>query len=295
MKAPLTISVLIPTYGRGKEVVDTIEALLLQTRIPDEVVLVDQNVPSIPAIDAVMKKDPRLKHVRSPTPGCVPNYNRALQAATGDIVLFMDDDVELSPDVVERHLARYASAEPVPGELAGIAGRVEQPSGDLNPSVIRVIGRYGRFTGRVIGNFNALQPASVDFATGGNMSFQRAVLLSAGGFDEGFDGNGYRFEQDIGLRLRSEGYRLEFEPRASLKHLMAPAGGARVRDKAIHTFQYAKNGLRLVRKHSPFFTAIGFSLFLILYSAAKSAYNGNIRILKEGLRGVWRGWAQNLT
>jgi GT2 family glycosyltransferase len=185
--------------------------------------------------------------------------------------------------LIEAHLANYAE---IPTDLGGVAGRVEQPEGDLPPENITVFGRYHRWSGTMIARFNASHRADVEIAPGGNMSFEREILLGLGGFDPGFEGNGYFFETDGSLRVVEAGFRIVFDPRAQVKHLMAPRGGARVTSKAEHTYSYVKNGIRLYRKHSP---AAGLPLFILkqgAYVLAKSAYNFDPRIAGRGLAAI---------
>ena len=73
---------------------------------------------------------------------------------------------------------------------------------------IKKTGFYNSWTGQVTGNFNSRSRQEVQFAQGAQMSFRKEALLSAGGFDEGFVGNGYFFETDLGLRLIEKGYKI---------------------------------------------------------------------------------------
>src|SRR5690606_36778947 len=112
-----------------------------------------------------------------------------------------------------------------------------------------------------------------------NVSFRRHVLLEVGGLDPQFDGNGYRWEADLGLRIKKAGYDLLFDPAPTVQHLMAPHGGCRTHDTALHTYYFVKNCIRLYRKHSP---ALGLPFFvfaMVLYVVLKSLYNRNPRIL----------------
>ena len=289
----LTISALIPTLGRQAEVIETVRALLTQTRPPDEIIVVDQNMPEFQELSRFLKSDPRIRHIRSDTPGYSINLNRALQAARSDVVLFLDDDVRLKPDLVERHLRNFS--ERSQGRPLGcVAGRVHQPQGDLTPSSIQEVGVYKPLTGEVIGNFNADRAHECDVAPGGNMSLRKEVLVRAGGFDEGFDGNGYRCETDACLRVKALGFRVLFDPTAELDHLMAPAGGCRTRSKAEHTYYFVKSGIRLYRRHSPRLGLPAFAARMTAYVSAKSAYNRDPEILKLGLRGVYDGLTQSM-
>jgi GT2 family glycosyltransferase len=282
----MNISVLIPTLGREKELIETIACLERQSVLPDEIIVVDQNQPELPGLTEALRKVSRAKHLRFQTKGVCLNYNRALAAAQGDVVLFVDDDVTMGPDLIKAHLSNY-ERDP---DLGGVMGRVEQPRGDLPPDEIREVGAFHPLSGRVVGNFNATERGEVSVVQGVNMSFRRDVLMSADGFDLGFVGNGYFFEADIGLRVRASGKKIVFDPQAVLTHHMAQAGGTRVKNKAVHTHFFVRNGLRLVRRHSPRAVLPLITLRLGGYVAAKAAYNLDPEILSQGLKAIWEGW-----
>lgn len=286
-----SISVLIPTYGREKELIDTVQALLKQTRVPDEIVIVDQNGDAFPELDRFLKGIPLVRHIKSPAPGVSINYNRCLENAKSEIILYLDDDVIPDPRLIEMHLENYRDDDP---RMGGVAGRVEQPSGDLDPDKISPlqVGRYHPWSGKSSGHFNFNRRCEVQTAPGGNMSFYRRVLLETGGFDLGFEGNGFFFETDGSLRVFQAGYKIFFDPRATLKHLMAPSGGARVKDKAVHTYYFVKNGIRMARRHSPAIALPWIYLRLFGYFTAKAIYNRNTRIFSQGCLAFARGLRQ---
>jgi GT2 family glycosyltransferase len=267
-----------------------LNALAKQTVLPDEIIVVDQNQPELAALTSALAANPKAKHLRFKTKGVTLNYNRALAAARGEIVLFLDDDVVPDERLIEEHLACYAR-DPAVG---GVMGRVEQPSGDLPPERIRRVGSFAPWSGKVVANFNAKERREIDVVQGLNMSFRREVLLKEDGFDLGFVGNAYYFEADVGLRVRGAGFKILFEPRANLRHLMAPAGGTRVKDKAMHTYYFVRNGVRLVRRHSPWLARPLITLRMVAYLAAKAGYNLDARILTLGLQGIWQGWRDSV-
>ena len=296
MNPAKTVSVVIPTLGRQNELIATIDALLRQTAVPDEIIVVDQNEPSFAAVDNHLMTLKRVRHIRSRRKGVCHNENIALREAKGDIVLFVDDDVVLERDLIEKHLANYARSDAQTDglRLGGIAGRFEQPHGDRDPGQIRRVGKFNRWMGSVVANFNSNSRVDVDFAQGVNMSFLRSALVEAGGVDEGFDGNGYFWETDLGLRVRRSGYRIVFDPQARLRHLMAKSGGCRLPDKSIHTYYYVKNGMRLMRRHSPKAALLIFIPRTFCYLLAKAAYNMNPKIFTKGLGALWTGATQSL-
>jgi GT2 family glycosyltransferase len=187
--------------------------------------------------------------------------------------------------LIERHLKAYKKFP----EAVGIAGRVEQPNGDLVEDQIRDVGKFSKITGRVTGNFNSKREWEVDFAPGGNMSFRRTRLLEVGCVDPVFSGNAYFFEPDLGLRVKAKGGRIFFEPLASVVHLMAPRGGARIFDKSEHTYYFIRNGMILSLRHGLEMARIITFFWSIGYAAAKSVYNANPRIFSAGLLGLFHG------
>lgn len=286
----MKVSVCIPTLGRDQEPIDTVSALLKQSRIPDEIVIVDQNDPPLPALDAFLSQHPIVRHLRSKRTGVVYNMNVALRSAQGEIILYLDDDVVLDSGLVEAHLKEYGV-----GQCLGVSGRVEQPQGDQRPERIYHLGKYGVLTGKVYANFNAMRRAHVSLAPGGNMSFLRDKLLEIGGFDVGFVGNGYFFESDASLRFSKAFGPMIFNPAATLKHLAAPRGGCRILDKAEHHSYFVRNGFRLFRRHSPGIFLPVFVLRMLALTLGKALKNRDLRILIWGLRAMRVGMTQKMS
>jgi GT2 family glycosyltransferase len=220
--------------------------------------------------------------------------NRLLSLASGDVVLFIDDDVVPDSRLIEAHRANYATSNP-DGPWDAVAGGVDQFSFPMAPSTVAQVGRYDRWTGALRTGFNARVRGPVDFAQGCNMSFRREVLCAAGGFDTGFLGNAYFFETEACLRVTRRGGRMVFDPTARLQHLQSPVGGARVSDKALHTAHFVRNGLRLYRRHSPRMGLVGFAASRLGYVAAKAVYNRNFAILQCGLAAIRDGLTQDMT
>ena len=278
------ITVAIPTLGRFEVVRDTVEALLRGTVIPHEILISDQNVPAIPDLDRYLEGCPKfIRHIRTEPKGVVFNMNRLLHEARGDIILYLDDDIIPSPKLVEAHLKNYEN-----DSVYAVAGRVEQPTGDRPPESVKRVGQYSKWTGNMTFHYNGLIRQICHFAPGGNMSFIRSRLVESGGFDEGFIGNGYFFESDGSLTfVRKFPGKMVFDPTAELKHLAAPRGGARITDRAIHTYYHVRNGLRLYRHHSPKLVYPMLFLRLFAFAAARSAWRRDPRIFISGMKGLF--------
>lgn len=287
---PKTITLAVPTIGRFDEVRDTIEAILSGSLLPDEILVSDQNVPSRPDLDEYLRdRSPLIRHLRTEPKGVVFNMNTLLREAKGDILLYIDDDVVPSPDLVRAHATNYES-----GDTVAVAGRVEQPTGDLPPESVGVVGSFSPWSGRMVFRFNGLRRQECVFAQGANMSFDRKALLSIGGFDEGFIGNGYFFETEGTLRLaRAYPHRMVFDPAATLKHLAAPRGGARVQDRAMLNAFYVHNAIRFYRRHSPKPSVPFLAAKLFAESLLKSIYRRSGRVFFVASAFLKRALAQD--
>ncbi|MEJ5292213.1 MAG: glycosyltransferase [Candidatus Methanosuratincola sp.] len=111
-------SVIIPTLGGGY-LDHTLRTLGRQTVKPDEVVLVVKG--SDPAkLERKCSEYGLSSTVLEQTGGRVTRaYNMGKEAATGDVLIFTDDDVLLPPEWVERHLSLHRAYP----KVAGIGSR----------------------------------------------------------------------------------------------------------------------------------------------------------------------------
>ena len=109
------ISVIIPTKNRADDLRCTIDSLIVQTRRPDEIIVVDQS--SGPIVGTSKRSEYRSSMFMHPhISGLAEARNVAMDRAKGDIWLFLDDDVILEPEYVEELLLAYSP------EVAGVSG-----------------------------------------------------------------------------------------------------------------------------------------------------------------------------
>jgi len=103
----------IPTYNRGPKLRETLEHVLLSdlTFIEQvEVIVVDDGSPE-PACDVVaalgVPPKAKLACIRQPNRGAGPARNAGYRIATGDMVLFMDDDILPPPALLQQHVEAH--------------------------------------------------------------------------------------------------------------------------------------------------------------------------------------------
>ncbi len=107
--ADLNISVIIPTYNRAKYIRDAIDSALNQTRLPDEILVIDDgSTDETPEILAKYAAPVRI--IRQRNRGRSAARNVGLEEARGDSIMFLDSDDLLLPTNLERCAAVMAAS-----------------------------------------------------------------------------------------------------------------------------------------------------------------------------------------
>ena len=100
-RSKLRVSVLVPTFNRSALLEQTMRTLLVQSRTPDEILVVDNgSTDSTPALlDRISSEHPHVRWVVEEQRGFVAVRNRLVREADprSDIVLFVDDDCLTPP------------------------------------------------------------------------------------------------------------------------------------------------------------------------------------------------------
>lgn len=102
MKSYLPVTVIIPTYNRKKVLVDTVKSFLQGEMIPDEIIIVDQNVPALSQNDIAVSEEAHIKLLHCDIPSLTKARNIGIRNSKNDIILFSDDDILLDADSVMR-------------------------------------------------------------------------------------------------------------------------------------------------------------------------------------------------
>lgn len=224
-----TVAVLIPTLDRYPYLSVVLEQLEQQTILPTEVVVIDQTDSSRRRRWQDVSTGLPLRVLEQDRPGQSTARNAGLRTITSDYVLFIDDDVEIEPDLIARHLAV-----------------LERFRADVSCGVTTEVG-----AGPLPEEFRRRRLSDV-FPTCNCMA-RREVLERSGLFDLAFD-HGSRADADLGTRIYLAGGLMVLEPSISVLHHKAPAGGLRRHGARKVTF--ADSRRRLTARHLPSVTEL---------------------------------------
>lgn len=218
-----SVTLAIPTYNRGPILLDTLRLVFQLEPKPREILVVDQTVdpPADVALQLLEWHDSGIiRWIKQQPPSIPAAMNRALLEAQCDIVLFLDDDVVPSRDLVAAHISSYTSSR-----IWGVVGQVLQPG--QHPIDLSIKHRAKGLWEDLDFAFNNSRRCDVVNCMAGNLSVRRKEVIQIGGFDENFVRVAHRFETEFARRVIGHGGRILFEPKASLRHLQVGVGGTR--------------------------------------------------------------------
>lgn len=197
-------SVVIPTYQRRDVVVSSVRALAAQEDAPPfEVVVVSDGSTdgTAEALRALATPFP-LSVVEQPNAGRPAACNRGAGAAAGELLLFLDDDMEADNRLLAEHdRSHREGADAVIGHLPL---HPDSPPGFLAEAV----GTWAEQRREAIERRGGSVELA-DFVTG-QMSIRRDVFLGVGGFDTYFTRPYGGEDLDLGRRLAAAGHTLAF-------------------------------------------------------------------------------------
>ena len=246
MNLPL-ISVIIPTYNREQVLRETLAEVLQQTYPNFEVLVVDQTPTHEPETQTYLEQLNQAGKIQwyrldwASLPGA---RNYAVRRSQGDILLFIDDDVQLPEGFLLAHARNYIPGETAaPEKIGAVAGRVfdrmklRDSGGELTIENLPPEAQDPGIAWYHLDLVHTIKPQQVISARGCNMSFRREIFEQFGlTFDERFRGSAVREESDFCLRIRQTGYVIWYDPEAHLIHLGEEVGGCH--DMSTRSVQY---------------------------------------------------------
>ena len=191
----MRISAVVCAYNEERLIAGALHSLLAQTRVPDEVIVV--NNASTDRTREVAASIPGVRIVDEPAKGLVRARAAGMRAATGDVLLYIDADCRAPLRLVERierrfHLERWTVAITGPyrfydWDWIGVAGA-----------------RLYDYTLAPFAHVAAQRVLGIGAVLyGGNFAVRRAALQAIGGFDTSIEFHGE--DTNLGRRLAAIG------------------------------------------------------------------------------------------
>lgn len=199
----------------------------------DVVVVLDGSTDGSAEAVAALAFPVPLRVVAKPRGGLASARNAGLAAATGDLVLFLDDDLVVPPGLLRRHAGAHADGAGV------VFGPCLVPDDWPVAPVIREFwrGRYAELAA-------APRVTRFDRFSAANTSGPVACFRAVGGFDERFVGYGLE-DYELAYRLLARGIPIRYDAAAVAWHLPE----RRPADLWRNRFEEGRNLVRFVRLH----------------------------------------------
>lgn len=209
------VTVVVCTYNRATILPDALQSLLRLDMPKDcqwDVLVVDNGSSDATAqVVADMRRgnEGRLHYVLEPEPGLAAARNCGIAHASGDWIVFFDDD-QLADAAWLRELVEFALHNNI--RVVGAALRLLLPAGapDLPPEVTRLF---------AVGLWDQPHAPQQYFVGDGNSLFHRSVFEEVGVFDASLREGGQ--DTDLVRRIRKAEIAMRYQPRAIAHHRIA--------------------------------------------------------------------------
>jgi len=229
---PPLVSVIVPTKDGIEFLKPCIDGLLNKTDYPKFEVIVVNNCSEKPETHTFLTNvstDSRIKVLDYNQPPF--NYSRinnfAVREAAGDILVFLNNDVE----VINRDWLREMVSHAIRPEIGAVGARLYYPDDTVQHAGVFLgykgrAGHFYRYTPRYwMGHWaRGVLTQNLTAVTAACMVIRRAVFDAVGGFDE--ENFSITFNDvDLCLRIHQKGYRNLYTPFAELYHLESKTRG----------------------------------------------------------------------
>jgi GT2 family glycosyltransferase len=218
----IAVSIVIPVHGRA-HLTERCLDLVLDDLAPDcEVVVVDDaSLDHTPELLAGYGERVRVVRLEE-NAGFATACNRGAEAATGEWLVFLNNDTEPRPGWLEA-LRRYADAHP---RAAVVGAKLLYPTGIVQHAGV-VFGQDG-YPHHLYAGFPAEHPAvshprRLQAVTAACMLVDRSAFEGAGGFDAGFHNS--LEDVDLCLRIGESGGEVHYCDEATVIHLESASRG----------------------------------------------------------------------
>lgn len=272
--AKLSYSIVALTFNRNHLLKRLLAELEVFARDGAQIIIVD-NASNVPA-ETITRQHPGVTLIRAPRNLGAAGRNLGFDAATGDVIICLDDDVYgLSRDALEQLDEIFTDSR-----IGAVNFRV------LEEGTGRVVNwvhhrRVEEFSRAVFETYEI---------TEGAVAFRRSILQRVGGYPEAFflshEG------PDLAFRIMNQGAHVIYSPAVGVTHSFAPEGRTSWRNYYYDT----RNTLWLAARNLPvgygFRIVLRQTLAMLLYSVRDGYLKWWFKGIWDGVRGLRTAWGE---
>jgi len=220
----MKLSVIVPTHNRAEILITCIEKLIAQKKVKFEVIIVDDgstdNTESV--VRDIIRQNDNLAYIKQSASHQGVARNRGVELATGDIIIFIGDDIFVEPGFLKMHHDRHVD---YPDENVVVLGHTTwDPKLEIN-EYMRFLESSGWQFGYKFLNPGMLGKAEpYKFFYTSNISLKKSFFEQEK-FNEDFKCYGWE-DVELGYRLwRNHDMQIYYEPKAKAyhHHLLQPS------------------------------------------------------------------------
>lgn len=218
-------SVIIPCHDAEKTIAAAIEALLAQTKKPDEIIIVDDGSTDSTR-STVESFGKRVKYIHQKKRGPAAARNLGARTAHFEIILFTDADCIPEKNWVKEMVGPFADKK-----VSGVQGAYKTKQKGLIPrfAQIEIEERYERMK----------KAKELDWIGSYSAAVRRKEFLELKGYDESFPVASGE-DPEFSFRLVKKGGKLVFNPNAIVYHKHPTSLGKYLRTKFFRAFYRPK-------------------------------------------------------
>lgn len=251
----MKISLIIPTKDRPEELTRLLRTLFRQTRKPDELLIIDDGSLDFSWLRNLIGDRMIMTYRKKDKPGLTRSRNLGIEIASGDIICFLDDDVEIADNYFES--VEKAFLHDTEKKVGGVASYVvfEKKTAlrymkNFFERLALLRGRPGSVLSTTANTYVEKKPkavVSVDWLPGCAMSFRKEVFAKHT-FDTYFTEYGLGEDLEFTMRIKKAGWRLLVTPFTHVYHHHAPA--SRIAERRLG-YMMVHNHRYIFEKHIP--------------------------------------------
>ncbi len=253
------VSIILPTYNRINTLKECVLSVQSQSYQNWELIIIDDSSTDDVEIfiQPFILDDMRiLYHKNKFKKGLPGSRNVGISISKYDLILFIEDDLILEPNMLELLLNAYNTIESS-GEPVGAIAPSRPWIYDKDLSTKEYIDNFlespckrSRYTGIISCNFVPKFQKVMEVPDVHSCSlYPKKVITEVGGYDEKRYAGNYLYEEtDLNFRIMKYKYKLYFEPKAVMYHRITTSGGCRV-NSFKYGYYFVLNHIKYVTKN----------------------------------------------